>query len=329
MADGGSAAGDLRLTNCAAGGDLGLTTRAAGGDLRLTTREMARFAARGFLRFDALVPEALNGRFLEEAKARGLAGNPPGTPLSACYPGSVVREILDLPRVQGILTSLVGPEPLFDHHGVHFNPPAERLEAKGLRVLAQHTHQDSTVDPRIGTFDLQLFYFPHEVGPEMAGTRFVPGTHHRVVSEMAIARYQNLKGQQKVVCPAGTLLAMHHGIWHGGEVNRGERTRYMLKIRLNPTVPQQRLWNTADLEDATAGPAPIFDPGHEPADPESVEVILCRPEPWFELDTGRLEYMNRIRFWRALVGDPSFDADYWWSRVENRPGTPTGTTPAR
>ena len=41
------------------------------------------------------------------------------------------------------------------------------------------------------------------------------------------------------------------------------------------------------------------------------------PEPWFEQDTGRLEYVNRIKLWRHLSGDPHFDADWWMSRLEN------------
>ncbi len=200
----------------------------------LTTPEMARFVARGFLRFDALVPDELNQRFLAEVQAGPPAGNPAGTPLPDCYPKSVVREIVRLPRLEGVIESLVGPNPRFDHHGVHFCPPAAVLEEKGLRVLAQHTHQDSTIDPRLA-FDIQIFYFPHEVTPEMAGTRFVPGTHLRVVSEAAVGRYQNILGQEKVTCPAGSVFVFHHGLWHGGEVNRSDRTRFMLKIRLNPS----------------------------------------------------------------------------------------------
>jgi hypothetical protein len=286
----------------------------------LTTREVARFAARGFLRFDALVPARLNERFLAEVQRGIPEPSPAGTPLARCYPGSVVSEILALPRVAGVIQSLVGPEPLFDHQGVHFNPPAALLAEKGLRVLAQHTHQDSTIDPRLA-FDIQLFYFPHEVTPEMGGTRFVPGTHLRVVSEASIGRYQNVLGQKKVVCPAGTLIVFHHGLWHGGEVNRSDQTRFMLKIRLNPTVPQVRLWDTTDLAPESSDPQAIFDPRSR-FDPEDVQSILCRPERWFEFDTGRLEYVNRIRLWRYLTGDPAFDAHHWLSRLENDPSAP-------
>ena len=248
-------------------------------------------------------------------------GQTPGSRLASCYRGSVVREILDLPKVQGIIESLVGPGCRFDHHGVHFNPPAAPFEEKfGVPVVAQHTHQDSTIDPR-RAFDVQLFYFPHAITPEMGGTRFVPGSHLRVVSEFALARYQNIRGQQKVVCPAGSLFVFHHGMWHGGEVNRSDDTRFMLKIRLNPAVRQCRLWNTDDLDARTGGPRPIFDP-HTflSPDPDAVETILCASEPWFEFDTGRLEFIQRARFWRHLTGDDDFDADYWLTRIENEPG---------
>jgi hypothetical protein len=286
---------------------------------KLTTFEMARFVARGFLRYDGLVPEVLNRRFMEEVQGGPPKASPAGTPLADCYRDSVVREILRLPRVAGVIESLVGPEPRFDHQGAHFNPPAEALEKLGFEVAAQHTHQDSTIDVR-RAFDVQLFYFPHEVTPEMGGTRYIPGTHLRIVSEMACARYQNVRGQQKVVCPAGTLLFCHHGLWHGGEVNHSDQTRFMLKIRLNPTVRQVRLWDTRDLRPEMARQRVIFGPDYFTRDDEDLHKVLCEIQPWFEADTGRLEFVNRIRLWRHLVGDPDFDAHYWLTRLENEPG---------
>jgi len=284
----------------------------------LTTLEMAGFVSRGLLRYDGLVPAALNERFLAEVENGPPAASPAGTPLAECYRDSVMSEILTLPRVAGAIESLVGPGCRFDHQGVHFNPPASIFAGSGLRVVAQHTHQDSTIDTR-RAFDIQLFYFPHDITPEMGGTRYVPGTHLRVVSEMACARYQNIRGQQKVVCPAGTLLFAHHGLWHGGELNHSDRTRIMLKIRLNPTVRQTRLWNTDDLAPEMAEPRVIFDATSGRTDPEDVQSVLCEPQPWFEWDTGRLEYLNRIALWRHLLGDDTFDAHHWRTRVENEP----------
>jgi hypothetical protein len=303
----------------------------------LQTPDMARFVARGFLRLDGVVPDAINQQFLDEVgrppavsgdklmKAYGkllAASKIPavaaGTALAQAYDSdSAVAKLLDLPVVCGAITSLVGPNPIFDHHFLHITFPPAFYAAMGLPNVSQHTHQDSTIDTR-RAFDLQIMYFPHEVTREMGGTRFVPGTHLRTVSEAAVGRYQNIRGQQHVVCPAGTLLFLHHGIWHGGGVNRSDRLRYMFKIRINPSVRQERLWDTADLGNDHLEQRPIFFL-KEPRDPAHLHTILTTPEPWFEADTGRLEYLNRIRLWRYLLGDPTFDADYWLTRVENEP----------
>jgi len=286
-------------------------------DDRLTTVEMAHFAARGFHLMEGVVPDALNEAFLDEVSRGVPEASPAGTKLSQAYPHSVLREVLAVPRVLGGIESLVGPEPLFDHQGVHFAAPTKAFEGSGLRLVSQFTHQDSTIDTRL-QFDVQLMYYPQEVTPEMGGTRYVPGSHLRIVNEASIARYQNIKGQRKVVCPAGTVLFVHMGLWHGGELNHSDTTRFMLKVRLNPQVRQRRLWNTADLDPAMSEPRVIFDPRTK-HDPNDVQSILTKPERWFELDTGRLEYLNRIRLWRFLLGDDSFDAHYWLSRLENTP----------
>ena len=149
--------------------------------------------------------------------------------------------------VRGAIESLVGANPRFDHHFLHVTFPPEFYEARGHpERLAAHAPGLDDRYPR-RAFDVQIMYYPHDVTPEMGGTRFIPGTHLRIVSEAAVARYQNIRGQQHVVCPAGTLLFLHHGIWHGGGVNRSDRLRYMFKIRINPTVRQLRLWDTSDL----------------------------------------------------------------------------------
>lgn len=308
--------------------------------MKLTTLQMARFAARGFLRFDGVVPESLNAQFLREAGEVPDTGNDmqvgkllaatmrrsqipevnAGTPLAAAYaPGSALAQIFRLPVVRGAIDSLVGPDPTFDHHFLHITFPDRYYAAGGKSNVSQHTHQDSTIDPRTRAFDIQVMYYPHAVTDTMGGTRFIPGTHLRKVSEVAIGRYQNIRGQQHVVCAAGTLLFLHHGVWHGAGVNRADRVRYMFKLRINPTVPQVRLWDTGDLPAGTAQRAIFF--RKSAPDPETVDSILMASEPWFEQDTGRLEYINRIRFWRQLTGDPARDVDYWLSRIENEPAT--------
>ncbi|HEY2709696.1 MAG TPA: phytanoyl-CoA dioxygenase family protein [Caulobacteraceae bacterium] len=300
----------------------------------LSSAQVASFVARGFLRFDAGVPDEINAQFMAEAgkpaelaeggrigdvygdtlAASGIPEVAAGTPLADAYaPGSAVARMLELPLVRGALQSLLGEAPVFDHHFLHVTFPPRFHAAAHHENVSQHTHQDSTIDPRL-SFDVQVMYYPHRVTRPMGGTRFIPGTHLRKVSEVALGRYQNIAGQQHMVCEAGTLLFLHHGIWHGGGVNLADDVRYMFKIRMHASGSQVRRWNVDDLPRPNAQ-RPIFFRKSAP-EKGTVETILTTPEPWFEQDTGRLEYVGRIKLWRYLTDDPTYDADYWLTRLE-------------
>ena len=257
-------------------------------------------------------PMSVYGRLLHDSAVPKV---PAGQPLAGAYPtGCAIDRVLSLPEVQGIIASLVGEAPVFDHHFLHLTFPPSYYDRLQDVPRAQHLHQDSTIDPR-ESFDIQLMFYPHAVTKPMGGTRYLPGTHLRDVSEMAIARYQNVLGQQQVVCPAGSLLVAHHGLWHGGGANHSDQLRFMFKIRLQPSAPQVRLWDTSDLSEDDFASRPIFWTDLT-ARSDTVPAILMRPEPWFEQDTGRLDLIHRVRFWRQLLGDSSFDADYWLGRLE-------------
>jgi len=270
---------------------------------RLTSRQVASFAADGYLRFDGIVPAAL----CEEALAEMAAGQPPspsggpagteprawpGRTLDAlCAASPAIGSVLHLPAVTGAIVSLVGPEPIYDHHHAHVIGPRQRW--------SQPWHADAIIDPRRRAFDIQLMFFLHDTPREMGGTMILPGSHLRLVHEAAIARYQNFVGQIAIACPAGSLVIAHHGIWHCGQPNLTDRPRTMFKLRLAPRVPQRRLWDDRDLDD-----------------PE-IPKILARDHGWYGHEL-RLEIANRIRLWRALTDDPGFDFDSWLSRLENQ-----------
>ncbi len=273
----------------------------------LSSNQMAEFVARGFLRFDELVPDEINQAVMRGIDQQEIKGHRAGTPLSECYHGTPIRRLLDLPQIQGLIASLVGEDPLFDHDAIHVREPNEG-KAQGL-------HADSIIDCRTH-FDIQLMYFPHDVPLEMGGTLLLPGSHFRRVNEMDVAAYQNMRGQIPMVCKAGSVLALHHGIWHCGRQNQTDRRRYMFKLRLNPVVRQLRLWNTDDLADDYAAPKEIHS-GFPRTD--DVQGILSKQEPWFEAAAGRLEIVNRIKLWRFLSGDETFDVHYWLGRLENQP----------
>ena len=302
-------------------------------DHRLTTAEMADFVVNGFLRFDELVPEAINQRVIEELDAlyavkmrqivESMGRNPDKVvsapaqepprpdslcPLSECYPPpSVVGEMLRLPEVQGIIQSLVGDDPLFDHDFVHYIPDNS---PKG-----QHLHVDAVIDTRHPSFDIQLFYYPTAVAPGAGGTRFVPGTHLRYTRAEGVARYQHILGEQQYNGGPGTILVFHQALWHAGQPNPSDADRWMYKIRLNPQVPQVRLWNTDDFDDIH-NDARDHTFAHMRHD--SVAHKLRTTLPWQQGHEARYEQMERARLWRYLSGDDSFDVDYYHTRIESR-----------
>lgn len=254
---------------------------------------MARFVAFGSLRLDGIVPPEMNEEALPFLAA-GVPGVPYGIPVPEAYPAdSFPRRLLRIPEVAGALHSLVGPDPRVDHHAVHIRGAKEGS--------AQPLHGDAIIDVRARAFDVQLMYYPQDVSLEMGGTLSVPGSHLRRTNETDTGRYQNLLGQSRLVCPAGTVVFVHHGLWHGGRRNDSDTVRYMFKIRFNPTVRQRLLWDTSDL--------------HTP----EVREELTRTFPWYEQATGRLEIYNRALLWRQLTGDDDFDLDHWVTRVSNQP----------
>jgi hypothetical protein len=264
---------------------------------------VAAFVADGFLRFDSVVPAGL----CEAALAEIAAGNPPspyGAPPGSeprawpgrtldglCAASPAIGAILHLPAVSTVIASLVGPDPIYDHHYAHVIAPRQRW--------SQPWHADAIIDPRRHSFDVQLMFFFHDTPREMGGTMILPGSHLRRVNEAAVARYQNFVGQLAIACPAGSLVVVHHGIWHCGQPNQTDRPRTMFKLRLGPRVAQQQLWDVRDLED-----------------PE-IPKMLSRDHGWYGHEV-RLEFVNRIRLWRFLTDDPRFDFDYWLTRIENQ-----------
>ena len=69
-----------------------------------------------------------------------------------------------------------------------------------------------------------------------------------------------------------------------------------------PRRPPAQLWNTDDLDDPDAlGP-------------------LGENHGWYG-NEHRIECVNRIKFWRFIVGDQAFDMHRWLTRVENMPET--------
>lgn len=266
---------------------------ATANDVRLSTQQMAEFVASGMLRFDAVLPEALCLRGQSELASgrwRGDVYLESGTLLNDLWPDSAFGDALRHPVISGAIQSLVGPNPRFDHRAAHLVPAAGSHGA--------NLHQDAEVDRRQHSFDIQLSMFIQDVPPEMGGTMFIPGSHFRRVRIHNTSRYHHIVGQAPTACRMGTVVIWHHNLWHAARSNHTDQDRYMFKVRLNPRVRQQRLWNTDDIDDP------------------AVAAILLRTEPWMGSEY-RAEIINRLRLWRALTGNPTFDANSWLTRLEH------------
>jgi hypothetical protein len=238
---------------------------------------------------------AIRERFLADPAQAMRDRIPAGRPLDECFTDSPgLGQVLRLPQIAGMIESLVGPNPSHDHNVVHVREPGGP---------GQPLHADEIIDTRL-RFDIQLMYWPHEVAPEDGGTFFVPGSHFRRINDQDIARYKNFRGQECFSGPAGTVLLLHHGLWHCARPNRGRASRYMFKIRLNPRVEQVRLWDVSDLE--------------EPDVRQSIGQLLASREPWFEQPTGLLDQVNRVVLWRYMTADDDFDVHFRLGRLSNR-----------
>ena len=281
----------------------------------LSTADVATFVARGFLALPGIVPDDLNRAATAELSEIMVTWGSPDRPfapssgqhLAEIYPEpSAIGAVLRHPPVAGALRSLLGADPVFDHDFVHHKPAGD--------PFGQYLHQDAMVDPTVA-FDVQLFYFPHEVAPGAGGTGFVPGTHLRQVHETDVGRYVHMAGEQQWAGPAGSVLLFHQGMWHRGMPNPSGADRLMYKIRLNPTEPQVLQWDTSDLDDLHGRPDDhIFARFRF----DSVAGILRHREPWMGEADHRLELANRAALWRYLSGDDRFDVDWYLTRSEAR-----------
>ena len=244
----------------------------------LTAQQMARFVTDGYLVLDGLVPQEYNEVALADEKRLQSAG------YNFWQQSESIRAIFDLPQVKGAVRSFVGVNPSYDHSFLHIVGP-RHLKAQGW-------HADSIIDVRPWAFDIQAFYFSHAAPAEMGPTLVLPGSHLRKVNTASIDRYKNIVGQRQLVAQAGSIVFMHHGIWHCAQPNFTDQTRYVFKLRLRPGQEQRNLFNTEGY-----------------SDPEVANIIEYGSRDW-QGNEGRLEQMQRARFWRYVTGDDNVDVSF-------------------
>ncbi|BBH23812.1 hypothetical protein Back11_51570 [Paenibacillus baekrokdamisoli] len=243
----------------------------------LSAVQMAQFAVNGFLQLENLVPQELN----EAVHAEQQAWKGPGSYWSQ---SKLIKDVFELPQVKGVLQSLVGAAPVYDHSALHIVSPQHHH--------AQNYHADSVIDTRPFAFDIQAFYFSHDTPEIMGPTLILPGSHlHNKVNTGSISHYKNILGQRKLVSKAGTIGFLHHAIWHCAQPNYTDEARYVFKLRLRPGQEQRSLFNIADYN----GP--------------EVAQVLNNYHDWAGND-ARLNQVAAAKFYRYLCGDDRVDFSF-------------------
>jgi len=244
----------------------------------LTAKQMATFVTNGYLMVENLVPEELNEAVYRDLRELSVTG------FKSWLETDSIRAVLDLPQFKGIKQGLVGSNPALDRSTLHVvNAGFEK---------AQNWHADSLLDLRPLAFDVQAFYFAHDTSREMGATLVLPGSHLRKISTDSITRYKNIVGQRQLECKAGTMVFMHHGIWHCAQPNHTDQTRYLFKLRITPRQEQRGLFNLDGYQD-----------------PEVVEILDKGHQAW-QGNEARPEHNRRARLWRYLTGDDEVDVSF-------------------
>jgi ectoine hydroxylase-related dioxygenase (phytanoyl-CoA dioxygenase family) len=240
----------------------------------LTAQQMAQFVVDGYILFEGMIPQELN----EAVYADQVAGR------GHWDKSEAIHAVFSLPQVKGIIQSLVGENPVYDHSALHVVGAQQRG--------AQHWHADSIIDARPLAFDIQAMYFSQDCPKEMGPTLILPGSHLRRVSNGSIARYKNITGQKQLIGPAGTIGFLHQALWHCAQPNSTDTTRYMFKLRLRAGEEQRGLFNTDGYND-----------------PEVRRIVNSMPHRW-QGEQARAENVERAKLWRYLCGDDSVDCAF-------------------
>ncbi len=239
--------------------------------LLLNALQMASFANEGVLLCADMVPQELNRAVHEDEKNLARRG------YEFWDESTVLREVFNLPQVQGAIQSFVGANPIYDHSFLHFVAPGN--------LKRQNWHVDSgTFNTNPFHFDIQAFYFAHDTPIEMGPTLVLPGSHLRRATYWNIGRYKNIAGQRPMVAKAGSIAFMHQDIWHCAQANQTEKTRYVFKVRYKPAAEQQKCFNL------------------EGVDSPEVKDMIGKQQPWYGSDFQK-DWLQKLEFWRHLSGD--------------------------
>ena len=209
----------------------------------LNDEQMRDFVVNGVVTVKSDLPAAHHERVRQKLDDLFDGIGNPGNNVLPLVPE--IQEVFDDPRVDGAMTSVLGPNYLMHpHRYCHANQPGS---------AGQDAHKDTYEgDEQVKRHRCRwtlAFYYPQDTTVEMGPSAVLPGTQYYETAEAAHAH------PETALCgEAGTVTIIHYDLWHRGTANSSTKKRYMLKFLFTRLEePMRPAWGGVDTEWHPAG----------------------------------------------------------------------------
>ncbi|MCJ8330551.1 MAG: phytanoyl-CoA dioxygenase family protein [Lentisphaeria bacterium] len=203
----------------------------------LTDSQVIEFCRDGYIILDGVVDPETNQKavaFLDE--------NPEWNSTKICREDFFIDNVLKNPAAAGVARSLMGKDFLLPTLMMNHRAECPRADLG-------HWHRDGGVQFKNELNYLLIFYLPEETPKELGPPDILPGSQYIEMKHTYMRHYGNIKGTLATPCSAGTIIIMHHNIWHRSTVSTRTGIRNMLKYEYRRTTPPKRDWIVeADLD---------------------------------------------------------------------------------
>ena len=208
---------------------------------------MRDFIVNGYHVISVEKPAALHDDIYEKTKAIIDEDGNPGNNLLPRVPE--IQQVYDDPRVQGALTSLLGPDYVMHaHRHPHVNPPNSRGGAWhkdsywGYTKVRDH-------HPRW----IMAMYYPQDTPVEIGPTGVIPGSHYVESREETVGGNGSVPDGFPASGKAGTVTIIHFDLWHRAFPNQTDKVRYMMKFQFTRMSEPERPWWNRQCDDIDLG----------------------------------------------------------------------------
>ena len=212
----------------------------------LTDRQVIDFCRHGYLVMERAVSDKVCRRIREYLDA--MDSNDAQQPNGLLEEDWFVEGLVLNPQTAGAVRSLLGanfslPDFMANHRGRCPEPHPLGWHVDGGNM---HTYTLNY---------LQVFCMPQDTTADMGPTELLPGSHFLLGQSALVTHYGAIKGVQKMVGPAGTVVITCYPIWHRRtRATASGMVRHLLKYHYSRNTPPVRDWVVE----------PDYDPGQHP-----------------------------------------------------------------